>query len=93
MSMRSKWYAFGILREKVRKRYNNMSIYNYISIGSMLCMVLLILVQTRGASLGAGLGSSGEVNTERRGTDKTIYQLTIIMAITFTLSLLFGVIF
>jgi len=69
-----------------------MSIYNYISIVSMLFMALLILVQTRGASLGAGLGSSGEVNTERRGTDKTIYQLTIITAIVFVLSILLGII-
>jgi len=69
-----------------------MSIYNYVTIISMLCMVLLILVQTRGASLGAGLGSSGEVNTERRGTDKTIYQLTIILGIVFVLSLLLGII-
>lgn len=58
----------------------------------MAFMTLLILVQTRGASLGAGLGSSGEVNTERRGTDKTIYQLTIISAIVFVLSLMLGII-
>ena len=70
----------------------SMSAYNYVSIAAMLLMVLLILVQTRGASLGAGLGSSGEVNTERRGTDKTIYQLTIICAIVFVLSLLLGII-
>ncbi len=69
-----------------------MSIYNYVSIASMLLMTLLILVQTRGASLGAGIGSSGEVNTERRGTDKTIYQLTIVTAMVFVLSLLLGVI-
>lgn len=69
-----------------------MSIYNYVSLVSMLLMSLLILVQTRGASLGAGLGSSGEVNTERRGTDKTIYQLTIICAIVFVLSLLLSII-
>jgi preprotein translocase subunit SecG len=69
-----------------------MSVYNYVTIFSMLLMVLLVLVQTRGASLGAGLGSSGEVNTERRGTDKTIYQLTIVSAIVFILSLLLGII-
>ncbi|MEO6761759.1 MAG: preprotein translocase subunit SecG [Candidatus Saccharimonadales bacterium] len=69
-----------------------MSIYNYVSIVSMLLMTLLILVQTRGASLGAGLGSSGEVNIERRGTDKTIHQITIITSIVFVLSLLLGVI-
>jgi hypothetical protein len=32
-----------------------MSIYNYVTIFSMLFLTLLILVQTRGASLGAGL--------------------------------------
>ncbi len=69
-----------------------MSIYNYVAIVSMLFMTLLILVQTRGASLGAGIGSSGEVNTERRGTDKTIYQLTIVSALVFILALLLGVI-
>ena len=69
-----------------------MTIYNYITIGSMLLMTLLILVQTRGASLGAGLGSAGEINTERRGTDKTIYQLTIILAVILSGSLLVGII-
>lgn len=69
-----------------------MSIYNYITIGSVLLMTLLILVQTRGASLGAGLGSSGEINTVRRGTDKTIYQLTIITAVVFAASLILGVV-
>jgi len=66
--------------------------YNYVTIGSMLLLTLLILVQTRGASLGAGLGSSGEINTERRGTDKTIHQLTIITGIVFAGSLLLGVV-
>ena len=67
-----------------------MSIYNYVTIGSMVLMTILILIQTRGASLGAGLGGAGEVNTTRRGTDKTIFQLTIICALVFSLSLIFG---
>jgi preprotein translocase subunit SecG len=69
-----------------------MSIYNYITLISMLLMTFLILIQTRGASLGAGLGGAGEVNTTRRGTDKTIFQLTIVSALFFSLSLIFGVI-
>lgn len=69
-----------------------MSIYNYVTIGSMVFLTFLILIQTRGASLGAGLGGAGEVNTTRRGTDKTIFQLTIITALVFSLSLIFGVI-
>ena len=67
-----------------------MSIYNYITIISMALMTFLILIQTRGASIGAGLGGSGEVNTTRRGTDKTIFQLTIISALVFSLSLIVG---
>ena len=70
----------------------SMSAYNYVTIASMLLMSLLILVQTRGASLGAGLGGSAEVNTTRRGTDKTIFQLTIVMAIVFAGSLILGVV-
>lgn len=68
-----------------------MNIFNYITIATVVLMTILILVQTRGASLGAGLGGTAEVNTTRRGTDKTIYQLTIITAIVFALSLLLGI--
>jgi preprotein translocase subunit SecG len=69
-----------------------MSVYNYITLGSTVLLIFLILIQTRGASLGAGLGGAGEVNTTRRGTDKTIFQLTIVSALAFSLSLIFGVI-
>lgn len=67
-----------------------MNIFHYLALGSMVLMTLLILVQTRGASLGAGLGGAGEVNTTRRGTDKTIFQLTIVCAVVFTVSLILG---
>ncbi len=69
-----------------------MSIYNYITIGSAVLLILLILLQTRGATLGAGLGGGGEVNTVRRGSDKTLHQITIILAIIFAGSILAGII-
>jgi preprotein translocase subunit SecG len=69
-----------------------MTIYNYITFVSAAIMIFLILIQTRGASLGAGLGGAGEVNTTRRGTDKTIFQLTIICAVVFALSLILGIV-
>ncbi|HZL08238.1 MAG TPA: preprotein translocase subunit SecG [Candidatus Dormibacteraeota bacterium] len=69
-----------------------MSIWNYLTMGSMALMTFLILIQTRGASLGAGLGGAGEVNTTRRGTDKTIFQITIVCALVFSLALVLGVI-
>ncbi len=69
-----------------------MSIYGYVTIGSMLVLTLLVLLQTRGASLGAGLGGGAEVNTVRRGSDRTVHQLTIIVAFIFAASLLLGIV-
>ncbi|MCA9325094.1 preprotein translocase subunit SecG [Candidatus Saccharibacteria bacterium] len=69
-----------------------MSIWNYITLGSAALMIFLILIQTRGASIGAGIGGSAEVNTTRRGTDKTIFQITIITAVVFSLSLILGIV-
>lgn len=69
-----------------------MNIFNYITMISVILLTILILVQTRGASLGAGLGGAGEVNTTRRGTDKTIFQLTIVVAVIFAVSLVLSVI-
>lgn len=69
-----------------------MSIYNYVTIGSMLLLTLLVLVQSRGASLGAGLGGSAEVNTVRRGSDKSLHQLTIITAFVFAASIILGIV-
>jgi protein translocase SecG subunit len=58
----------------------------------MILMTFLILIQTRGASLGAGLGGTGEVNMTRRGTDKTLHQITILTAVVFAVSLTLGII-
>ena len=69
-----------------------MTVYNYITIISAVLMTILILIQTRGASLGAGFGGGTEVNTVRRGTDKTIFQITIVMAFIFASSIIAGVI-
>jgi len=68
-----------------------MTIWNYITIGSAVLLSILILIQTRGASLGAGLGGSGEINTVRRGSDKTLHQLTIIIVLIFAASIIVGV--
>lgn len=69
-----------------------MSIWGYITIGSVILLTILILIQTRGASLGAGLGGAGEINTVRRGSDKSLHQLTIIMVIIFAASIIVGIV-
>jgi preprotein translocase subunit SecG len=51
-------------------------------------MILAILLQARGASLGAGFGSSGELFTTRRGIEKNLYDTTIVLAVIFVVSIL-----
>ena len=69
-----------------------MSVWNYITVVTAVLLIFLILIQTRGASLGAGLGGSGEVNTVRRGADKTLHQLTIILVFVFAASIVVGIV-
>ena len=68
------------------------SIYNYITVGLAIFLTLLILLQVRGAGLGAGFGSAGEIETVRRGSDKTLFQMTIVSAVIFVVSIILGII-
>ncbi len=64
------------------------SLLQIVTIVSAALMVVCILLQARGASLGAGFGSSGELFTTRRGIDKSLYEVTIVLAVVFVLSIL-----
>lgn len=66
------------------------SILQIITVGSAVLMILAVLLQQRGATLGAGFGASGELYTARRGVDKNLFEVTIILAVIFVLSILVG---
>lgn len=66
------------------------AILQFATIASGVLMMVSILLQQRGASLGAGFGSSGELYTTRRGLDKNLYEATIVLAVIFVLSVLIG---
>ena len=68
------------------------SIYNIVTIGSASLLTLLILMQARGASLGAGFGGSSELHTTRRGVDKTLHKITIAVAVVFVLSIVLTIV-
>ena len=55
---------------------------------SAILTVILILLQQRGASLGAGFGSSGELYTTRRGLEKSMFIATIVCVVIFVLSII-----
>ena len=58
------------------------------TIVSAVLMVIAILLQQRGASLGAGFGGSVELYTTRRGLDKSLFEVTIFLAVIFVLSII-----
>ncbi len=66
------------------------SILQVVTIGSAILMVVTILLQQRGASLGAGFGASGELYTTRRGLDKNLFEASVVLAVIFILSILVG---
>lgn len=57
---------------------------------SGILMILAILLQQRGATLGAGFGASGELYTTRRGLDRNLFEATVVLAVIFVLSILSG---
>jgi preprotein translocase subunit SecG len=69
---------------------NKNLILEIIMISSATLMIIAILLQQRGASLGAGFGGSGELYTTRRGIDKNLFDATIVLAVLFVGSILAG---
>jgi len=66
------------------------TILQIITVGSAVLLIISILLQQRGATLGAGFGSSGELYTTRRGIDKNLFEVSIVFAVIFILSILAG---
>ena len=69
---------------------SNDLVLQIITVVSAVLMILAILLQQRGASLGAGFGASGELYTSRRALDKSLYRATIVLAIIFIASIVGG---
>lgn len=66
------------------------TVLQFVNVGSAILMIISILLQQRGATLGAGFGSSGELYTTRRGIDKNLFEVSIVFAVIFILSILAG---
>lgn len=66
-----------------------MDFQNYMNLAQMLISIVLIVVvllQARGGDIGAAFGGGGGGGSSfrtRRGLEKTLFQLTIVLAIVF----------
>ena len=75
-------------RRIIEANMNIGTILQTVTLISGILSILLILLQQRGASLGAGFGSSGELFTARRGLDKSLFVTTIVFVVIFVLSII-----
>ncbi|RWZ78159.1 MAG: preprotein translocase subunit SecG [Candidatus Microsaccharimonas sossegonensis] len=66
------------------------TILQIITIASAVLMIASILLQQRGATLGAGFGSSGELYTTRRGIDRNLFEVSVVFAAIFVLAIVVG---
>ena len=66
-----------------------MTFHNYLNLAQMLISIVLIVVvllQTRGTDIGSAFGGGGGGGSSfraRRGLEKTLFQLTIVLVIMF----------
>jgi preprotein translocase subunit SecG len=59
--------------------------FNLAEIIISLVLVLVLLVQTRGPGFNGTFNSDSSVFRSRRGIEKTLFQLTIILAVVFVI--------
>ncbi|PIP33605.1 preprotein translocase subunit SecG [Candidatus Falkowbacteria bacterium CG_4_10_14_0_2_um_filter_48_10] len=69
-----------------------MSIFQVIQIITAILLIVVILLQQRGAGLSGIFGGSNDVFRTKRGLEKILFIATIIIAIIFFLISLAGVI-
>ena len=65
-----------------------MSFANYLNLAEIVVSVALIMViilQARGSGFGGALGGSSSFFRTRRGVEKTLFQLTIVLVVIFIL--------
>ena len=64
---------------------------NVAQIVLSIALILVILLQVRGGGLGGIFGQADTVYRTRRGVEKTLFQLTITLAILFIIIAIFAV--
>jgi protein translocase SecG subunit len=67
------------------------NLFNIITIISALSMILAILIQSRGQSLGATFGGDTSFYRSRRGAEAVLFNATIVLAVIFVLSVILSI--
>ena len=67
------------------------NLFNIITIISSLLLMLTILIQSRGQSLGATFGGDTNFYRSRRGAEAVIFNASIVLAVIFVLSVILSI--
>ena len=67
------------------------NLFNAITIISAILVILFILIQSRGQSLGATFGGDTNFYRSRRGAEAVIFNATIVFAVLFVLSVILSI--
>ena len=69
-------------------------IIDIVQIVSAIALIIVIVLQNRGAGLGAAFGGGeGNVYRTRRSAEKVLFQLTIILAVIFFVTAFVNILF
>lgn len=69
------------------------STFSIAQIVFAILLIAVVLLQQKGSGLGAAFGGAGSVYTTRRGVDRVLFRLTIVIAVLFFLVSLASVLF
>ncbi len=70
-----------------------MPLFAIISIVLAVVLTILVLIQNRGAGLSGVFGGDSAVFTQKRGSEKVLHIVTIIVAVAFLASALLNLVF
>jgi protein translocase SecG subunit len=70
---------------------NLKTIFNLITVISAILMIIAILVQNRGQSLGVSFGGDNSSYRSKRGSELVVFNATIVLGIIFTLSIILSI--
>ena len=62
------------------------TVITIIQIAISVSLAVLILLQSQGAGLGSAFGGGGEFYRSKRGLEKVLFRLTIVLAVLFAIS-------
>jgi preprotein translocase subunit SecG len=65
---------------------------NIVQIIVSVALIVLTVLQGKGGSLGRMFGGDSSIYKTRRGVEKTVYQITIVLAVVFFVTSLLSVI-